>query len=315
MEIITGTLDFKIDKKSVVTIGKFDGIHRGHLLILDTMWNYKQKGFKSVVITFDTSPQVALGMRNREQLTTTQEKRLVMDAAGVDVLIEFPFNEETAKISAEDFIKDILVDKLNVGRIVVGDDCTFGYKALGTPELLTELGDKYGYETDVIEKLKYNGQVISATYLRELVAKGEVEAVKEMSRQPYFVYGSSYKTGGLGHKFGFPYCVFEIAEDKVMPLSGLYYTKIYYDDVFYPSLSFVDADKRIVESYLFDASREIGYDNISVGFFKYVREPLVEDGSELEHQKVREQFKTEIVAAKNWHRENIYIPEDVCLRQ
>jgi len=315
MEIIAGTLDFKSKEKSVVTIGKFDGIHKGHLFILDKMWEYRKEGYKSIVITFDCSPQSALFKESNEVLTTTEEKRLVMDAAGVDLLIELPFDEQTAAITAEDFVKKILIEKLNMKKAVVGYDCTFGHKALGNAELLSLMGKELDYETDVIEKLTYNGKIISSTYIRQLVAEGDVETVKTISRQPYFVYGNCSRAGGLRQKFGFPYCIFDVASEKVMPPSGFYYTKIYYEDIFYPSLSYVDLDKRKIEAYLFDASREIGYDVISVGFFKYARGPITEDLLSLDTKKKKELIKEEIVSALNWHRENVYIPEDVCLRQ
>lgn len=315
MEIIAGTLDFESKEQSVVTIGKFDGVHKGHLHILDKLWDYRHEGYKSIVITFDCSPQSALSNDTGEVLTTMEEKRLIMDAAGVDLLIEFPFNEQTAAIAAEDFISEILIGKLNMKRAVVGEDCTFGHKARGNAELLTEMGDKYGYKTDVIKKLTYNGEVISSTYLRQLVSKGEVETVREMSRQPYFVYGNCKKAGGLGQRFGFPYCIFEVANEKVMPPEGFYYTKIYSDDVFYPSFSYVKPKERIIEAILFDASREIGYDVISVGFFKCVQESINLKLKALDEDKQKEVIKAEIVSAINWHRENVYIPEDVCLRQ
>jgi len=315
MEIIKGTLNFKNDKKSIVTIGKFDGIHRGHLLILDKLWEYHNRGYKTIVITFDFAPMAVITGNKTEVLTTMEEKRLVMDAAGVDILIELPFNETTAAISAEDFIKEILVDKLSMSRIVVGEDCTFGHKALGNVELLEKFSSVYNYKTDVIKKLTYNGRVISSSYIRELVSAGNIEDAKAMSRQPYFVLGNPQKLGGLGQKFGYPYCVFDVSEDKVIPPSGLYYTKVMLEDVFYPALSYVSEDNRTIETYLFEATRKMGYDNISVGFFKFVRKPILEDGTLDDHQRMREMFKPEIVGAINWHRENTYIPEDVCLRQ
>lgn len=315
MEIIAGTLDFKSNQNSVVTIGKFDGVHRGHLCILDKLWEYRKSGYKSIVITFDCSPQSRLGKEGCEVLTTTEEKRLIMDAAGVDMLIEFPFNEQTAAITAEDFVEKILIGRLNMKKAVVGEDCTFGHKAHGNAALLQKLGEKFGYKTDVIKKLTYNDEVISSTLIRQLVAKGEVEAVREMSRQPYFVYGNCRKAGGLQQKFGFPYCIFEVPDGKVIPPEGYYYTKVYCEDVFYASLSYVNVKARRIEVYLFEASREIGYDIISVGFFKFARGPVSEDILSLDEGTKDELIKAEIISALNWHRENVYIPEDVCLRQ
>ena len=137
--------------------------------------------------------------------------------------------------------------------------------------------------------------------------------VREMSRQPYFVYGNVGDEGGLSQKFGLPYCIMRIPEGKVIPPGGLYYSKAMKDDVFYPALSFVSPGRRLIGTYLFEADRNLGYDNISVGLFDFIREPLPSvDPFHLNEKELRDRFKSEIVAALKWHKENLYIPEDVC---
>lgn len=313
MRIIKGTLDFQFDKETALSIGKFDGIHLGHKLILDKLWDYHENSnYHTAIITFDVAPLNALKGEKTQLLTTLQEKELVMEASGIDTIVVLPFTPEVSRITAEDFIKDILVKKMNMKAIVMGEDCTFGYEARGNVNMLEEKAAEYGYTTTVFPRKTYNGKIISSTYIREILKEGKVGEVRAMSRQPYFIYGNVVE-GGLRQKFGYPLCVMRVPEDKVVPASGLYYSKIMKDDVFYPSLSFVSQENRYIESYLFSADKNLGYDDISVGLFEYVRESLTPpDAVHLTEPKFRDQFKTEIVEAFKWHRENIYTPEDVC---
>lgn len=313
MQVIRNTLDFKFDRKTALSIGKFDGVHRGHMLIIDKLWEYHEKGYHTAVVTFDVSPLRALTGDVQPLLTTQEEKELVLEAAGVDTLVVLPFTPEVSSIEAETFVRDILIDKMNMKAIAVGEDCTFGHKALGRVDLLEKMSKDCGFELNVFPKKTYEGHVISSSYIRTLVSEGRVGEVRRMSRQPYFIYGNVAENGGLSQKFGLPYCLMNVPVDKVIPAAGLYYSKVMKYDVFYPSLSFVSANRRLVGTYLFEADRILGYDDISVGLFEFVREPLpAVDPFHLTEKELRDQFKNEIIGAMKWHKENIYIPEDVC---
>lgn len=306
MQIINGTLDFQLKDKTAVAIGKFDGVHKGHELILNTLLEYKEKGLKTCVLTFDFPPKAFLVDEPNKVIMTPLEKRLVMEKFGIDILIEFPFRENTASITAENFIEDVLVDQLKMNAVVVGSDCTFGHGAKGNADMLKDFGKRLGFETVVVEKLKDSkGEVISSTLLRDIIISGNMAEYLDKSNNPYFAYGNFKKSGGIGQKFGFPFCILETDEEKLLPTKGIYYTKVLHEDVFYPSISFVSDKTHRIETYMFDGSRDIGRENVAVGFFEFVRKAFEEDNTAYISQEKRiEQFKKELVNARLWHREH-----------
>ena len=305
MEIIREKIDFQLDNKTAVAIGKFDGVHNGHALILNKLKEYRDKGLKTAVLTFDFPPSMTLTNAPAQVLTTNIEKRLIFREMGVDIMVEFPFYEKTAMISAEDFIEDILVGQMKMAAVVVGEDCAFGHKAAGNADLLKKMGDKFGYETVVIPKLKDGDEVISSTYLRELIIEGKVAKVASLSPNPYFVYGDFKTTGGIGQKFGLPFCVMDIPEDKLLPRDGVYMTKVLYEDCYYPSISFVLERKRCIETYMYEGTRDIGRESVAIGFFEFLRDSFENDDTAFISQEKRiEQFRLELEKGRGWHREH-----------
>ena len=140
MQIISETIEFKITEPTAVVLGKFDGVHIGHQLLITKLLEQKKKGLKTVVFTFDKSPAslfIQDGDTYRE-LCTLQEKRDIFEQYGVDVLIEFPMNIETASISAEEFITEILQKRLNCKSLIAGEDISFGYKGIGDCNMLLD---------------------------------------------------------------------------------------------------------------------------------------------------------------------------------
>ena len=306
MQVINGTIDFQLKDKTAVAIGKFDGVHKGHELILNTLMSYKERGYKTCVMTFDFPPNLFFVDAPNRTLMTAQEKRYVMAEMGVDILIEYPFRENTASISAENFIEDVLLDQLKMGVVVAGTDCSFGHGAKGNAKMLKEFAKKHDFECIIIDKIKdEKGQVISSTLLRDIVIKGDVSDYMSKSRWPYFAHGNFKKSGGMGQKFGLPFCVLAVDENKLLPAEGIYYTKVLHDDVYYPAISFVSGKKQRIETYMFDSNRNIGKDNVSVGFYQFVRKAFEGDESAYISQEKRiEQFKGELINAQIWHREH-----------
>nr|MCR5733065.1 FAD synthetase family protein [Lachnospiraceae bacterium] len=153
MIIISNEADIRIgdSSKSVVAIGKFDGIHKGHEKLIRTMQKYREKGYKCVIFTFNVQPDSFLYNRQSGVLTTVEEKRFIFSELNIDVLVEFPFYEKTACISAESFVEDILMEKLNCRAIVCGNDLSFGYKGAGDVALLNSYRDSMGLCVDVVD--------------------------------------------------------------------------------------------------------------------------------------------------------------------
>ena len=175
MKYITKNLDFQLDKRSVVTLGKFDGVHKGHSKLINRVLEIGKEGYETVVFTFDVSPLVRLGTRIKRTILTNEERRILLERRGVECLVECPFVPEIIRMEPEDFIREILVKQLRAAYVVVGPDFHFGHNRMGDYQLLLEYADKFGYEVQVIEKIQSDGRDISSTYIREYIKEGNIE--------------------------------------------------------------------------------------------------------------------------------------------
>ena len=234
--------DFHIDKATVLTIGKFDGEHIGHRKLLAVMKGIaEEKGLKTAVFTFNTAPSEIIGGAeskeaglNPSQITTNDERNKMLNDSGIDYLIEYPFNKEVARIKAEDFIKDILIKKMNMKAVVAGPDCAFGHNKEGNAELLTkvaaELPKELSYEVIIIDKEKDEyDRDISSTLIREELDKGNIENANKLLGTCYSIHGKVLHGNMIGGKLlGFPTAniipqknVLDLAVDKVSIFSYL----------------------------------------------------------------------------------------------
>ena len=185
MKYITSSLDFVLNRRSAITLGKFDGLHRGHRKLLNCIKNFGEDGFETVIFTFDVSPVMRLSDPSFKIILTNEERRHVAEREGVECLIECPFVPEIMHMDARDFVREILVNQMKAAYIAVGPDFHFGYKRQGTPELLAEMGRKYGYSVDIIEKEMDGEKEISSTYIREEILAGHIEKANELLGYPF----------------------------------------------------------------------------------------------------------------------------------
>lgn len=176
MQYIKGIENYQNKNRTAITLGKFDGLHLGHeLLIGRVIEHQKNDGVNSVVFAFDMKT---------DRLLTNEEKAKRLDGR-IDYFIDCPFTEEISNISAEDFIKNILVGTFHVKYVVVGTDFCFGCKRQGNVQMLREYADKFDYELEVLEKKQYKGREISSTYVKEELRKGNLDTVKELLGYSY----------------------------------------------------------------------------------------------------------------------------------
>lgn len=152
MQYFAGTREFQIKEPTAVTIGKFDGLHRGHQKLLREVMRYREKGYKPAVFTFETAPGTLIRGKLQTMITTNEEREENLREAGVEYLVEYPFNQEVAHMDPEQFVAEILVGKMGAKAIVSGPDCHFGYQRKGDAELLRKLAPKYGYEVSIVER-------------------------------------------------------------------------------------------------------------------------------------------------------------------
>ena len=192
MKCFIGDTDFQVEEPTVVTIGKFDGRHKGHQKLLEAMKAWRDRcGYKTAVFTFDMAPAAYIERRPQKVITTNQERRNHMEKMGIDYLVEYPFTQDVAHLSPEAFLKEILLGKMNAKAIVAGTDCGFGYQRKGNAQFLCEHKEQLGYQLEIIEKEQDPGQHrdISSTYVKEELDRGNMEKANELLGEPYAVHG------------------------------------------------------------------------------------------------------------------------------
>ncbi len=239
MHTITGTRQFQIGEPTSVTIGKFDGRHKGHQKLLREMRQLREQyGYRIAVFTFDMAPAGVVSGKKQTVITTNQERRNNMEKIGVDYLVEYPFDQEVAHMSPEDFVAHILVGQMGAKAIVAGIDCGFGHKRAGDAMLLRELASKYGYEAVIIEKEQEDHRDISSTYVREQLDLGNIEKANALLGEPYAIHGTVVHGNHIGSsRLGFPTANILPPPEKHLPPFGVYVSRVLVDGVYYPGVS------------------------------------------------------------------------------
>ncbi|MDO4303461.1 MAG: bifunctional riboflavin kinase/FAD synthetase [Bacillota bacterium] len=304
MQIIHDTTEFHIKEKTAAAIGKFDGIHKGHEKLLSCILRRKEQGMKAVVFTFHPSAAVFFGQTAGGELTTREEKRSYFEKLGVDVLIEFPLNAQTAATLPEDFVREILIGKMNVGFIAAGEDLSFGFRGRGNQKLLREMSGELGFQVQIIDKVFCGDREISSTYVREMVEKGDMLKVKELLGRYYSFEGQVEQGNRLGRRLGMPTINLYPREEKLLPPRGVYYSKLLFEGCTYPGITNIGMKPTVndnhivsVETYLYDFDRDIYGKKIVTELLQFKRpEHKFQD---VEHLKA--QMQRDIEEGRRFH--------------
>lgn len=279
MIVCSGKEKLNISENTVVTIGKFDGMHKGHQKLISRMKEVSVKeSLKTVLFTFDISPAAYLSNDDRKLLMTDRERIEFTESAGVDYFVSYPFTENVRCMTGEEFITKVLVDELHAKYIVVGTDFRFGYKRSGDVDLLKSLSEKCGYQLIVEEKLKNSkGSEISSTLIRSLVSEGDMEGVYECLGRPYSIKSEVIHGNHMGTSFGIPTINQRPDEAKLLPPKGVYVSKVNVDGKVYGGITNIGCkptvgENRIgVETYLFDFDGNIYGAEVETKPLKFVR--------------------------------------------
>ncbi|MBN9646368.1 MAG: bifunctional riboflavin kinase/FAD synthetase [Terrisporobacter othiniensis] len=292
MIIINSLNEVKSFDKSVVTIGKFDGIHKGHEVLIEKTVNYsKQEQLTSVVFTFKNSPISYFSNIITREIITEVEKMNKLKLLGVDVVIDIPFNKDMAEISAEDFVKQILVDKLGAKKLIIGHDFAFARKREGTPPILKILGKKYGFDVEVIEPVVINNIRVSSTHVKDLIYAGRVDEIKNYLGRNYAIEGTVIHAKQLGRTLGFPTANLRLQENLIIPKRGIYATKVHIGNEVYVGATnigynpTVNGEKMSVETNILQFDKDIYGKTIKLEFLERIRdEKKFKDLNELKLQ-------------------------------
>ena len=221
---------------TAIALGKFDGIHVGHQLLIEGLQKERLKGRQALVFTFGDSPASVLSGGSKKSIYTSEEKALYFEKLGVDILLEYPFTKEFASCSPEEFVLECLVKQLGAGAIYVGEDFHFGRGRSGNVRLLKLLGEEYGFEVHAIPKKTQHGKVVSSTLIRDML-ETHFHIANELLGNPYFVYSEVVHGNHLGHTIGFPTINQRIPEQKLIPAFGVYASRVCIDGVYYNAIS------------------------------------------------------------------------------
>jgi len=278
VQYISGTTDFKF-QNTLVSLGKFDGMHKGHRKLIERLKSEKQSDQLTVVFTFDVPPKKIISGSSTKCILTKTEKKYVHESLNIDVLIEYPFNSETASMSPEEFVKEILVDKLGVKKIVVGNDFKFGKNRSGDISVLIDLGRVYGFSVIALEKEKYGLKDISSTIIKKEIENGNIKKANEMLGYPFMVIGEVVYGARIGNTIGFPTINIIPSPEKILPIDGVYHTKVSFDNKEYKGITNVGYKPTVtnekirgIETFIFDFSGDLYGKNVIVQFEKFIRE-------------------------------------------
>ncbi len=302
MRIIENTTEFHLENKSAVALGKFDGIHLGHRRLLERVLEQKSRGLWTVVFTFDTSAASFFGGETKE-LSTREEKRAVFSRLGIDVLIEFPLNRETAATEPAEFVARYLAEQMQTAYLCAGPDISFGKGGAGDYKLLSKYAGTCGYQVELIDKVRVDGEEVSSTRVRQAVRAGEMEKVSAMLGAPYCVSGKVVHGRQLGRKLGMPTANILPDARKLLPPNGVYYSRAGLGDRIYRGISNVGCKPTVseekimgVETYLYDFSGEVYDRDMTVELMAFRRAERAFESVEA----LRRQIEADVEAGRSF---------------
>ena len=280
-EIIRILTEVHLSKPSVITIGSFDGVHRGHAQLIDIVRaNARAKNASSVLVTLNPHPKLVLRPDSNLHLLSTLDERLeILTQQNLDYVVVFPFSLEQSKLRAREFV-ELLRNHLNMIEIVCGPNFALGYKREGTIEVLKTLGAELGFTVTVVEPRQFAEGIISSTRVRELVADGEVAHAGQLLGRFPMLRGVVVHGDHRGRELGFPTANLETPDKKLIPANGIYAVRVRLGGEWFNGAASIGirptfgGGRRLVEIYILDFARWIYGEELEVFFIERLRDEL-----------------------------------------
>lgn len=303
MEIFRG-MDYHLEN-SAVSLGKFDGVHLGHRLLVDEI--KRQKNFIPTIFTFETDKNDREGGKSpmpSRLIYSQEEKNVLFGRLGVKRVVLFPFDEETRNMAPEFFIREILIKKIGASLICVGEDFCFGKERRGNVGMLKKYSHEFGYDIKIFHKLTSKMEVVSSTLIREKLHAGELERANELLGEPYFIMGEVLHGNELGRTLGMPTANLLSKTDKVLPPAGVYVTSTLVDGKWHPSVTNIGNKPTVgkyqmgIETCILNYKNEIYGKQIHVRFHKFIRREKKFPGL----LELKSQMERDKAVAASWHQ-------------
>ncbi len=287
--------------KPVVSLGTFDGVHLGHRAILEQVKQKAQEqDTESLVVTYEPHPQSVVSPQDAPLVLTTLEEKLdLLDKLGIDETVVIDFDKELSNYSAERFVQEILVDRLDPGTIIIGQNHGFGKDRLGDIDLLIEEAEVKGFGVEVVPPIRYEGEPISSTRIRNNLSRGNFKQALEMSGHSYPLYGEVIRGQGRGEKMGYPTANLRVDPAKLFPGDGVYAAQWSLNDRKGNGMTYIGTKptfgykQRAIEIHLFDFEDSISTgEEIKLSLRNWVREELkFKDAWGLEEQLRQDELR------------------------
>ena len=280
MKVFNSIYSFVSSKKTIITIGTFDGVHLGHQSILKKITSDNKKEYTSVLLTFFPHPRIALQQDNEiKLLSTIKEKTKLLEYFQLENLIIHPFDKNFSELNPEEFVSEVLVKQLNVYKIVIGYDHRFGKNRAADIHDLIAFGKKYGFEVKQINAKEINEIAVSSTKIRKALMDGNIKLANKYLGYPFIITGFVVNGKKLGRTLGFPTANINIEENyKLLPKNGVYLAKSKIENIEYFGMinignnPTIGENKQSVEIHFFNLNEDLYNKEIQISILEHIRE-------------------------------------------
>ncbi len=285
----------------MITLGVFDGLHRGHHALLRRLQKRSSKHGARVLVTYNPHPDLVLGKREdpRGEIFTYDEKLSLLQAYDLDAAIFLPFTRELASMSASEYLREILVNKLNARHIIIGYDQTFGKKRKGDYSFLKRMSEVYGYSVERISEIRFRGQTISSSLIRQQIRQGDVAHAGTLLGHPFFITGTVVRGNRRGRVINFPTANLDPPDTKILPAEGVYGGFVRIGNRRYHCMVNIGKNPTFqqgyltVEGHIIDFSGDIYGESLRIYLLKRIRNEIKFQGlNELQKQLELDRLET-----------------------
>ncbi|MFY8187278.1 MAG: bifunctional riboflavin kinase/FAD synthetase [Flavobacterium sp.] len=297
MKIYSNIQDFKSSRKTVLTLGTFDGVHVGHRKIIEQLTQIaKANALESVVLTFFPHPRMVLQDADIKLLNTMEEKTALMAGLGVDHFIIHPFDKEFSRLTAEEFVSEILVEKLQISKIIIGYDHRFGRNRNANIDDLIVFGAHYGFDVIQISAQEIEAVSVSSTKIRNALNEGQIALANQYLTRPYALSGTVETGRGIGKTIQFPTANLKIDSSfKLIPKNGVYAIQSFFNNQLLKGMMNIGTNPTVdgthisIEIHFFDFDLNIYGQSIQIQMLQFIRaEQKFENLEALQNQLMRD---------------------------
>lgn len=301
MKIIEIDLNYIAGEDSVIALGNFDGVHKGHMeLINKAVVRADDLNIKSSILLFNEHTDNLIKVGKKDIITTNQTKFEILENLGVDIIYLINFTREFMVYTPKMFLKDFLVDNLKIRGVVVGYDYTYGFKKSGDVDFLLENKDLFD-TIDVINQISSHGEKISSTLIRNLIEEGRIKEANELLSRPYKLIGEIIHAKGLGKKMGYPTANLKLIDNFVIPRYGVYDTDIIINGERFKASTNIGTNPTVehdgikIEAHILDFDRDIYGEIVELELLDFVRPELKFDSIE----ELFDQIAKDVLVTRN----------------